>query len=76
MITSELVAAIDAEIYRLQKVRGLLTLMAFSQVTEPHRTSKKKRTLSEAGRARIIAAQKKRWAEWKETTDDATGIRN
>jgi hypothetical protein len=28
----------------------------------------KKRKLSKEGRAKIAAAQKKRWAEWKKTT--------
>jgi hypothetical protein len=54
-----LITAIDAEISRLQQVRGLL---AGADSTGPR---KRKRTLSAEARARISAAQKKRWAQKK-----------
>lgn len=59
MNTSELITAIDAEISRLQQAREL---PADSIGTG---TREEKRTLSAEGRARIAAAQKKRWAERK-----------
>jgi hypothetical protein len=55
MNTSELIAAIDAEIDRLQQVRKLLA------GTTGIRGGK--RTFSAEARARISAAQKKRWAQ-------------
>jgi hypothetical protein len=69
MNTAELVQQIDLEISRLQKVRDLLS---DSSPTRATRTSssgaspvRKKRTLSPEARARIAAAQKKRWAAQK-----------
>lgn len=69
MQPSELVAAIDEEITRLEQARALLsgstgrayrrrTAGAFSGGTAP----RKRRRISAAGRARIVAAQKARWA--------------
>jgi hypothetical protein len=50
-----LIAAIDAEISRLQKARHLLA--------GTNSTPKKKRwVMSAEGRANIVAAQRKRWA--------------
>jgi hypothetical protein len=60
MNTSELIAAIDAEISRLQQARKLLSGSAATRGSKPG-------TMSAAGRARISAAQKKRWAQWKQT---------
>jgi len=57
-----LIAAIDAEISRLQQARKLL---AGSGTGIGIR--KRKRTLSAEERARISAAMKKRWANWKRT---------
>jgi hypothetical protein len=54
-----LIATIDAEISRLQQVRGLLT---GANSTGPR---KRKHRLSAEARARISAAQKKRWAQQK-----------
>jgi hypothetical protein len=54
-----IVQDIDAEINRLEKARALLT---------GHKASKlagKRSTMSAEGRARIAAAQKKRWAKKK-----------
>jgi hypothetical protein len=81
MDTTVLVAEIDAEIDRLQKVRALLTAQTASPkrgrppATKPKtlatsfgfgkNTASRKRTMSAEGRARIAAAQKARWAKAK-----------
>jgi hypothetical protein len=63
---NDILASIDAEISRLQQVRHLLAdtgtagLRATSTVT-----GKTKRILSADARARISAAQKRRWASQK-----------
>ena len=87
MQASELIAAIDDEITRLEQVRALLSGSAtglparrrsgaFSGGTAP----RKRRRISAAGRARIAAAQKARWARVKKAakspgaTTSAKGI--
>jgi hypothetical protein len=55
-----IVRSLDAEISRLGKVRALLT-----EPTAPLKVTKKRRTMSAEGRARIAAAQKARWAKAK-----------
>jgi hypothetical protein len=58
-----IVEAIDAEILRLQQAKALLTTD-----TAPLKRGvppAMKRTMSAEGRARIIAAQKARWAKVK-----------
>jgi hypothetical protein len=64
MNTDEIVQTIDAEISRLEKVRALL-----SDHTAPLKRgfppTKKHSTMSAEGRARIAAAQRKRWAKKK-----------
>lgn len=62
MDTSELLSSIDSEIARLREARALL---AGKDAPFPFRTEKKKRHMSADSRARIAAAQKKRWAAWK-----------
>ncbi len=68
-----LITAIDAEIAKLQKVRGLLArtgkIAALIQPVAKSATVKsgkaqkqKKRTLSPEARAKIAEAQRKRWA--------------
>ena len=57
------IAAIDAEIAQLSKVKKLLTRGLTSQ--RMANTKRAKRTLSSEGRARIAAAQKARWAKQK-----------
>jgi hypothetical protein len=75
MAIAEIVAALDEEIARLQQVRGLL-LAVGGGVSSGSRTSfqygnnatkpaRKRKPLSAAARARISAAQKKRWAKQK-----------
>jgi hypothetical protein len=72
--TTEILAAIDAEIARLQEARNALAGLsgakrrgrppAAASTTE---TTRKKRVLSAAARAKIAAAQRKRWAKQKES---------
>lgn len=79
MQTSQLIAAIDEEITRLERARNVLSgtatapahrgrpAGAFSGGTAP----RKPRTISAAGRARMVAAQKKRWARVKRAAKPA-----
>jgi hypothetical protein len=72
MTTNELMSAIDEEISRLEQVKSLLigeagktkTGTAFSLGAKRPR---RRRALSAAAKAKIRAAQKKRWAEWHKT---------
>jgi hypothetical protein len=59
MDTSEIIEAIDQEIYRLETAKALLT--GGGPATEQHQ----RREISAAGRRRIAAAQKARWAKVK-----------
>jgi len=62
MDTDQLISEIDSEIARLQQARALLA----GASSPTHATSpRKKRTLSAEARARIAAAQKRRWAKQK-----------
>jgi hypothetical protein len=63
MDTIALLSSVDSEIAILQQVRALLV----GNVNHVRRSvaRKRKRTMSPAARARIAAAQKKRWAAWK-----------
>jgi hypothetical protein len=54
-----IVQAIDAEISRLEKVRALLT--GHTAPLKRGEPAKKRRTMSAEGRAKIAAAQRKRW---------------
>ena len=73
MPSTELLLAIDQEIERLQRARDLIASTdqpqkrrgrppASTNGTKPSPV-RKKRTLSPAARARIVAAQKRRWAK-------------
>lgn len=67
MTREELIAAVDEEINRLEKVRALLQSSGgsgFSHSSFGNRP-RKKRVLSAEARARIAAAQKRRWAKQK-----------
>ena len=57
--------AIDMEIAKLRNVRDLLT-GGTAAILQP--TLVKKRTVSSAGRARMAAAQKARWAKAKKAS--------
>ena len=69
MSNDTLLAAIDAEIKRLQEARTLLagvaTSGAKSTFAKNTRGGRKRWTLSAEGRARIAEAQRKRWAAKK-----------
>jgi hypothetical protein len=61
-----IVQDIDAEISRLEKVRALLTEhTAPLKRGLPPSATRKRRTMSAEGRARVAAAQRKRWAKAK-----------
>jgi hypothetical protein len=64
MSIPDLLSQIDAEIERLQKAR---TLVANLGSTDGHTSKKrrKRRRLSTEARAKIAAAQRKRWAAHK-----------
>jgi hypothetical protein len=61
MKKAEIIGQIDAEIARLKHVQALLN----GSVTRLTTVTKKKGIMSAEGRARIAAAQKKRWAKVK-----------
>jgi hypothetical protein len=58
MDVSKIVEQVDAEIRRLEMARALLT-----EHTAPLKRGRKRREVSPEGRARMAAAQKKRWAK-------------
>jgi hypothetical protein len=66
MTREELVAAVDEEISRLEKVRALLASTGgrIAPASFGNRP-RKKRFLSADARARIAAAQRRRWAKQK-----------
>jgi len=68
MDTAQLVSEIDSEIARLQQAR---TLLAGVGSATHAKSTRKKRTLSPEARARIAAAQKRRWAKQKGTAKKA-----
>lgn len=63
MSTAKIIAAIDGEIARLQEAKMLLSGLG----AERAKPAKQKRNLSAEARARIAAAQRKRWAAQKKT---------
>jgi hypothetical protein len=68
MNTQDIISAIDAEIARLQSARSLLIGTASGKRRGRPPASAgapKKRTMSAAGRKRIAAAQRQRWAKQK-----------
>ena len=70
MSTSEILSLIDAEIASLQQARALLVASTGTKLPRRHKAIavaklKKKRTMSAEGRARIVEAQRKRWAAKK-----------
>jgi len=67
MTREELIAAVDEEISRLEKVRSLLESTGGSRIAPASfgNRPRKKRVLSAEARARIAAAQKRRWAKQK-----------
>lgn len=76
MDTTEILAQIDSEISRLQQAKSLLSGTTTTTRKKRGRNKvriavvpviAKKRTMSPEGRARIAAAQKKRWAKAKKS---------
>ena len=65
MDTAAIIEQIDAEIERLEKVKALLTGETIAARRGRPPGSGMKRTLSPEARAKIAAAQKKRWAKAK-----------
>lgn len=67
MSREELIAAVDEEISRLEKVRALLQSSGGPRISTSSfgNRPRKKRVLSADARARIAAAQKRRWAKQK-----------
>jgi len=72
--TTEILAALDAEIARLQEARNALARLSgakrrggLSASALPSKTTRKKGVLSAAARAKIAAAQRKRWAKQRKS---------
>ena len=77
MDTAEIIAEIDLEIARLEKAKALITGQSATPkrgrpstgkqmtVATSFEAPRKKRKISAEGRARIVAAQKARWAKAK-----------
>jgi low affinity Fe/Cu permease len=70
--TIEIVAALDAEIARLQEARNAMAGLSSvkrrgrpSASASQTQATRKKRTLSAEARQKIAAAQRKRWAKQK-----------
>ena len=64
-MTNEILASIESEINILKQARALLAGTSKGASRGGHH--KVKRVMSADARARIGAAQKKRWAAWKKT---------
>lgn len=69
MDMSGLIFSIESEIATLKQVRALLA--GQDGPVRSGRKAGKKRTMSASARARIAAAQKKRWAAWKRSQKSA-----
>lgn len=72
--TTDILAALDAEIARLQQARNALAGVSGTKrrgrppaSVPPRKTAKKKRVLSAAAREKIAAAQRRRWAKQKKS---------
>lgn len=68
MTREDIIAAIDEEISRLEKVKELLQSSSSGRLSGAiarKTTGTQKRNLSPEARARIAAAQKRRWAKQK-----------
>jgi hypothetical protein len=70
MNITELVSAIDSEIAILQQVRALLAGQD-GHTSRTVKPAKKRRVMSADARARIAAAQRKRWAKQKKAAQKA-----
>ncbi len=63
MDTATIIEQIDAEIERLEKAKAIITGETVAARRGRPTGTSKKRTLSPEARAKIAAAQKKRWAK-------------
>jgi hypothetical protein len=79
--TSDILAAVNEEISRLEQVRNLLTGAGSGRKTASTATGfpfggnkssapRRRHNISAAGRARIAAAQKARWAKMKKANSE------
>lgn len=71
MTREDIIAAIDEEISRLEKVKDLLQSSSSGKLSGAlarKASAPRKRNLSPEARARIAAAQKRRWAKQKAAT--------
>ena len=75
MTREDIIAAIDEEIGRLEKVKDLLQSPGSGKlsgaITRKTPSGPKKRNLSPEARARIAAAQKRRWAKQKASSSQS-----
>lgn len=74
MTREDIIAAIDEEISRLEKVKDLLQSSGSGKLSGAltrKSTGTKKRNLSPEARARIAAAQKRRWAKQKAASNQS-----
>jgi hypothetical protein len=70
MDTQSILATIDAEIEKLQKAKAVLSqVVKAGTVTKTAIKATKRPRLSKAARAKIAAAQRKRWAAAKKKTE-------
>lgn len=65
MKTERILAAIDDEIARLEKVRALLSTSTAAAKVDIASPARKRRKLSAAARKRIAGSQRKRWTKQK-----------
>jgi hypothetical protein len=70
MSIKNILAEIDAEIDRLQKVRSLLGSSSTTGKTKKVKPAMKRHKMSKEGRAKIAEAQRKRWAKQKKVTKE------
>ncbi len=70
MQTDKMVEVIEAEIHRLRQVRDLLIESGSWVESKAKPKTPAKRFFSPQARARIVAAQKKRWAKQKKSKAD------
>lgn len=77
MNREQIIAALDAEVARLQHVRAVLSETVTGKrrgrrAAPAKKTAAKKRVMSAEGRAKIAEAQRKRWAKSKKTAKKTT----
>jgi hypothetical protein len=63
--TRSRLAALTAQAARLRKTAGRKATQAYEAAAESAPARRARRNMSAAGRARIAAAARKRWAKWR-----------